>query len=331
MFEQNDGMAQQAPMDAVSQTLAGRRLMVVANPRAAGGAVAQRWPEIQAAMTSLIGPFDFNMTDSPMAATRLTRQALREGYDLIASLGGDGTHNETVNGFFEADRLINPQAALAIIPCGTGGDFRKTLGYGHDIHEAIQHLVDGAPSPCDLGRMRFVRHDGTPGSRHFLNIASFGISGLVDAKVNHSPKLLRGPSAFVFGLMRAVAEFTPQAVQLNIDDRFDLQATINTVAVANGRCFGGGMMVAPHAEIDDGLFDLVIIRDMPLPQLTLNTIRLFKGRHLASPHVSHLRARTITASPVDPQEAVLIDIDGEAPGRLPASFTILPNAIKIWR
>lgn len=312
--------------------LGGRRLKVVANPRAANGEVAQRWSDIRREVEAAVGgPISFEMTDAPMAATRLTRQALRDGFDIIASLGGDGTHNETINGFFDEDgAVINPEAALAILPCGTGGDFRKTLGLSGDMAEAAARLASGAPRPLDVGRMRYTTADGGEGMRHFLNIASFGISGLVDHKVNQTSKALGGTATFALGLARALAEFEPQRVRMVIDERIDAQLTINVVAVANGRYFGGGMKMAPFARLDDGFFDVVIIRDLELGDLLRSGLRVYEGRHIELPGVSHLQARALRAEPMDPNDLILLDVDGEAPGQLPASFEVLPGVVRLW-
>ncbi len=330
MHDQNDGHSQQLS-EVSERPFDSRRPFVVVNPRAANGEVGENWEQVRALLESTLGAFDFAMTDAPMAAARLAREALKSGHDLIASLGGDGTHNETVNGFFEGGQVINPAAALAILPCGTGGDFRKSLDLSGDMREAALRIASGSPSPCDVGRVRFVQHDGQEAERYFINIASFGISGLVDKKANTSSKALGGKASFMLALVRALSEFTPQRVRMVIDDRIDVQAPINNVAVANGRFFGGGMKVAPFARIDDGFFNIVIIREMSLSDVVLTGIKVYDGKHLESPHISHLQARKLFAEPMGAEgDEVLLDIDGEAPGRLPATFEILPGAIRIW-
>jgi diacylglycerol kinase (ATP) len=305
----------------------GRRAVVIVNPNAAGGEAGARWPELERALREVLGGFEVRLTDARGAATRLTREALREGYDLICSLGGDGTHNEVVNGFFDQGAALNPDAALGILPFGTGGDFRRTLGLSGDMREAALRIAHSAPRRCDLGRLRFVNHEGGEDERIFLNIASFGISGLVDQKVNSSSKALGGAASFFIGTVRALSEYSPQQIHMVIDDRLDIQVEINNVAVANGRYFGGGMKIAPYAELGDGLFDLAIIRDMAWTDLVLGGVRLYEGRHFEAAQISHLQARKVTAEPRRQGEEVLLDVDGEAPGRLPATFEVMPGAI----
>ena len=313
-----------------SRPLGDRRLFVVVNPNAAGGDVGGQWPELQATLEGVLGPFEFQFTDARGAATALARKALEEGYDVVASLGGDGTHNETINGFFHADGTpVRPGAALAILPFGTGGDFRKSLGLSGDMREAAQRIVGSTPRPCDVGRVTLTGHDGTPQQRHFINVASFGIGGLVDKKVNETSKALGGKASFLWGTVRALTEYEPQAVRLIVDEHIDVHLTIHNVAVANGRYFGGGMKIAPYAEIDDGLFDVVIIRGLDLKGLVTGTIKLYEGRHFEDAEVTHLQARHVRAEPVRPKEEILLDLDGEQPGRLPATFEVLPGAVQI--
>lgn len=306
-----------------------RRLFVVVNPKAANGSAGEDWGELRKLLFEILGPFDFRMTWAPGTATELAREALKDGYDIVASLGGDGTHNETVNGFFERGKAINPEAALAILPFGTGGDFRKSLLLENDIAVAARRILDTSPQPCDVGRMRFLSHHDEETERYFLNIASFGVSGLVDQKVNQTSKALGGTVSFLVGTLQALGEYTPQKVKMLIDDRIQTEVCIQNIAVANGKYFGGGMKVAPYASIEDGLFDLVIIRDLPWMEMLRNGVKLYEGTHLEAPGISHLQARKVYAEPANPGEPVLLDIDGEAPGKLPATFEILPGAIKI--
>ncbi len=329
MYEQPDSIQSIESGSLQGPGLAGQSIFVVANPRAAHGDVGRRWPQILAQLQAALGPVAFAHTDAPQAATGLTRKALRAGHDVILSLGGDGTHNEVVNGFFENGAPINPKAALGLLPCGTGGDLRKTLGLSGDMNQAIERIMAGVRTPCDVGHIQYISNTGALAERHFINIASFGISGLVDVKVNNSSKALGGKASFMLGVIKALAEYTPQDVHMVIDDHIDVQVNINTVAIANGRYFGGGMMVAPHARLTDGMFDIVIIRPLELSQMLRHSVKLYEGRHLESPHVSHLQARKIYAEPLRDGEDILLDVDGEAPGRLPATFELIPSGINL--
>lgn len=309
---------------------------VIVNPRSQNGALGSAWPDLARVVRREWGPFETLMTQAPGDATRLARTALRAGCDLVVAVGGDGTVHEVANGFFEGDCPIRPGAALGVLPFGTGGDFRRSLGVPREIAAAARVLFGGTRRAIDVGRLEFAQGGrggarGHRGHRIFVNIASFGIGGEVDRIVNASSKALGGRVSFLLGTARAALRYRNQKVRLVFDGNDDtaLTAVINNVAVANGRYFGGGMHIAPGASLDDGKFDVVILGDLTRLDLVLSGRRVYSGTHIGMPKVSHRRAMRLDASPVDPADEVLLDVDGEAPGALPASFTLLPGALSV--
>jgi YegS/Rv2252/BmrU family lipid kinase len=305
------------------------RTFIVVNPRSGNGSVQRRWTAIADTVRRAFGDFEPAFTTAPGDATRLARQALEDGFEMVVSLGGDGTLNEVVNGFFRDGRPVNPEAALGLIPVGTGGDFRKTLGLANDVGEAAAALAGRATRTVDVGRLSLVDAAGAPGTRYYINIASFGIGGLVDHIVNRSSKVLGGRLSFLLGTARAALAYRNQAVRLSIDGHTPLELRINNVAVANGQFFGGGMHIAPRAQLDDGLFDVVAIGDLGALDLALKMRHVYAGTHLDMPKVIYRRARHVQAEPVDAGAKVLLDVDGEQPGALPSSFELLPGAVRV--
>jgi YegS/Rv2252/BmrU family lipid kinase len=301
------------------------RTVVVVNPHSQGGRLGKRWPEIAEKLGRAF-PFDDAMTKGPGDATKLTRDALRAGAERIVAIGGDGTVNEVVNGFFDdAGAAIAPDASFALIPFGTGGDFRRTMHLPVDLDEAIGVVAAGKRSKIDVGKLEFTA-DGGKALRMFANIASFGVSGVVDRLVNESGKKL-GRLSFAWATARATWSYKNQRVQLVFDGKERVEATINTVAVANGKYFGGAMMVAPDAVVDDGLFDVVALGDLGFGDLLKSGRRIYKGTHLSMDKVTCRRARVVEAEPIEPGGVVELDVDGECPGRLPARFELVPSAL----
>jgi len=304
------------------------RTVVVVNPNSQGGKLGKRWPEL----AELIGrafPFDSVMTKAPGDATRLAREALRAGAERVIAVGGDGTVNEVVNGFFDDDgKPIAPEASLGLVPYGTGGDFRRTMNIPIATVDAARLIASGARRKIDVGRLELTARDGTRMHRMFANIASFGVSGVVDRLVNESGKKL-GRLSFAVATARATWSYRNQRVQLVFDGdaKSRVETTINTVAVANGRYFGGAMMVAPHAEVDDGQFDVVCLGDFNFGDLLKSGRKLYKGTHLAMDKVTTRRARVVDAEAIDPSATVELDVDGECLGRLPARFELLPGSL----
>jgi diacylglycerol kinase (ATP) len=213
-----------------------------------------------------------------------------------------------------------------VIPFGTGGDFRRTAQLPTELAAAAQVIAANHRKRIDLGRLELTSPSGGRVVRMFANIASFGVSGVVDRIVNESGKKL-GRLTFLVASARATWSYKNQRVQLVFDGKDRVEATINTVAVANGKYFGGAMMVAPNAELDDGEFDVIAMGDFGLGDLLKSGPRLYKGTHLAMDKVTARRARVVEAEPIEPGAVVELDVDGENPGRLPARFELMPAAL----
>jgi YegS/Rv2252/BmrU family lipid kinase len=305
------------------------RTVVVVNPKSQGGSTGKQWPELSTRLQKHFA-FEDAITTAPGDATRLTREALASGAERVIALGGDGTINEVVNGFFADGAPIAPGAALGVIPYGTGGDFRRTMLLPLELDGAAKVIAADHRRPIDVGRLDYTTPEGTSASRMFANICSFGISGLIDRHINKSKKRL-GRLSYALATARVTLGYTNQRVHLRFDDdpTSGIDVTINTVAVANGQFFGGGMHIAPGAEVDDGVFDVVCLGDFGKAEILLKGSRVYKGAHMTMDKVSCRRARTVDAEPTTPGEAVEIDLDGDNIGKLPARFTLLPRALQM--
>ncbi len=308
----------------------GPRTLLIVNPSAQNGQLGRRWPELGATLRRELGSFEEAMTSGPGDATRLAREAVEAGVDTVVAVGGDGTTNEVVNGFFDGDRARGSTTALAVLPFGTGGDFRKSIGLPPDTRTAARVLAERQLRTIDVGHLELTGRDGAPQTRIFVNIASFGVSGLVDEYVNQTSKRLGGRLSFMLATARAGFTYDNQRVRLVFDgdSAGAVDVTIYLVAVANGRYFGGGMNIAPQAELDDGQFDVVAMGDVSKWELLRHGRRIYNGTHLELEKVSHRRARTVRAEPVG-KEPVRLDVDGETPGILPATFRLLPGALRL--
>ena len=308
----------------------GPRTLLIVNPSAQNGQLGRRWPELGATLRRELGSFEEAMTSGPGDATRLAREAVQGGIDTVVAVGGDGTTNEVVNGFFDGDRALTTTTALAVLPFGTGGDFRKSIGLPPDTRVAARALAERHIRTIDVGHLELTGRDGAAQARIFINIASFGVSGLVDEYVNQTSKRLGGRLSFMLATARAGFTYDNQRVRLVFDgdSAGAVDVTVYLVAIANGRYFGGGMHIAPDAELDDGQFDVVAMGDVSKWDLLRHGRRIYNGTHLELDKVSHRRARTVRAEPVG-SEPVRLDVDGETPGILPATFRLLPGALRL--
>ena len=186
----------------------------------------------------------------------------------------------------------------------------------------MARLRDSQPKPLDLGVLELTADSGKRVTRAFVNITSFGIGGLTDRIVNSSPKWMGGRAAFFVGTLRAMASYRNLPVVVKVDGKSCLEGPILNVAIANGRYFGGGMMIAPEADPSDGQFDIVALYDLTRAQGIGLAYKIYKGSHLGSPGVRVARGSVIEAEPALPWGEVLIDMDGETPGRLPLKASV---------
>jgi YegS/Rv2252/BmrU family lipid kinase len=308
---------------------------LVVNPRSANGATARHFDGIAHAVRGAVGDVAHGFTERPMHAVDLTREALRAGHDLIIAVGGDGTVNEVVNGFFhparpgEAPTPIRPGAALALLPRGTGGDFRRTLGLDGDMGRCAGRLK-GDRVAVDVGRVDYTAHDGSPASRYFINVGEVGVGARVVDIANRSSKRLGGKATFMLASLRALAGWRDLRIRASFDGGPAEDLSVTTLAIANGKFFGGGMMVAPEARLDDGQFHVTVWSGFGLSDFVLRSASMYDGSHVKLKGTRTLTARTVRAEPAGPEE-VGIEVDGERLGRLPATFTVLPGALLLVR
>jgi YegS/Rv2252/BmrU family lipid kinase len=303
------------------------KIAVVVNPRSAGGKTARRWPEIAVALEARLGRVETRFTESGGGGTRVARQLLDEGYEYIVAAGGDGTINEVANAFLENDRPVRPEARLGILPLGTGGDFRRTLGIGAGIREIVETLATGVPLLMDVGKAQFCGQGGRTQSRYFVNIASFGMGGEVAARSQNAARALGGTMAYFWATFITFFAYRGKRVRLELDgEKLPSPFVITNVAIGNGEFHGGGMRPCPRAILNDGLLEVTVIDYLMMFELARDIRFLYSENVYRHPKVHHFRARKVTAKGETPTK---IEVDGEPLGRLPLQATILPQRLPV--
>ncbi len=302
---------------------------IIYNPRAGSGAAARALPHAEAELAKLDLRYDVVRTERPRDATRLVGAARDDGVTVLLAMGGDGTLNEIAHAYVTADGEAIPGPTLAVLPAGTGGDFKRSLGLGGDLVEAVRALRDGRRVDVDLGHVTLTDDQGGVVSHAFINVMSFGMGGVVDRLVNEAPKWLGGKASFYIGSLRGMMAYKNEPVVVSIDGEPFFEGPIFSVAIANGRCFGGGMKIAPDAELSDGLFDVVALGDLSRMDALRLSSKIYEGSHTTSPKVKVARGKIVEARAVHPSQKVLIDMDGETPGRLPLTAKIVPRALSV--
>ncbi|HZL19466.1 MAG TPA: diacylglycerol kinase family lipid kinase, partial [Polyangia bacterium] len=209
------------------------------------------------------------------------------------------------------------------------GDFRRSLDLPTEVTAAARRIRDGQARPFDAGRVRYLGHGGAEETRHFLNVASFGFSSAVATRANASSKRLGGRIAFFAATVRVLTSYDNTDVWLSLDGAPRERRRILLAAVGNGRYFGGGMQICPEAKLDDGALDLVTVGDFSRGEVLTKIGRLYRGTHLELEEVSSARVTRLVAEPVEADARIPLELDGETPGYLPATFEVLPSALRV--
>ena len=293
--------------------------VVIVNPASAGGSTGEAWPQLASDLRSQFGAFRPVFTKHRGDAAALAAEAARKGAKFIIACGGDGTVSEVANGILSSGKDVE----LGILPSGTGGDFRRTLEIPSQSRAAARVLNTGRTVRIDVGRVSFIDHNGAEAMRYFVGVASCGMSTKVIERVK-AEKV-----SFASSLLQTAIRNEPIRLVVQLDDSHDRHLVVLNLCVANARYFGGGMKIAPDAKLTDGRFDVVGIGDLSALKLFTSAPRVYLGSHLSMPEVSHALARKVTVRPPDRGTEVPLEVDGELPGRLPATFQIIPKALRV--
>lgn len=298
-----------------------RRIAAVVNPKSASGRAAREWPAIAAR----IAPEVTRFTEYPGHAILLARELVEQGFDCIVAVGGDGTIGEAANGFLRNDAPVREGVVLGIVPFGTGGDFRRTLGIG-DVETAVRVILEGRPRRIDMGKAEYRASPGEARTRYFINLTSFGMGGDVAARAKNPLSRWSGKAAFLYATGEVFLRYRAPRVRLRLDGGDAREFTIMNIAVGNGRYHGGGMHVCPRASLDDGLLDVTVVEDLGLLRAAKDVRVLYSDNVYAHPKVHHFRARRVAA---ESAARVAIEVDGEPLGTLPLEVRVLPGVMNV--
>jgi diacylglycerol kinase (ATP) len=234
-------------------------------------------------------------------------------------VGGDGSVNEVANGVAGRD------VELAVIPRGTGWDFSRTYGIPHKLDGALDVALNGRPREIDLGRATYRAWDGSDGETVFANVGSTGMSGAIAQRANDTTKALGGKVSYLWATFAVFSKWASSELRVRVDEE-ERVAQMHDVVVANGKTFGGGMIICPDAEPDDGLFDVLTIGDLTKRDLLTTLPKTFWGKHLPHPKAELLRGSVVT---VDSEAPLPVELDGEQPGTTPVRFEVVPRALRV--
>lgn len=291
------------------------RVCFIVNPTAGHGRALKTWKRIEP-LAAQLGAYGVKFTERPRHGEELARQAAREGFDRVISLGGDGTLNEVGNG------LMGTGAALGVVPTGTGNDWVRTVGLSHrEPEEAVRVAFQGRLLKMDVG----LAH----GHRHFFNIAGIGFDAEVSRRVNdYGPvlKAIGGTLPSLLGIVGTLFRFGGAPIRVELDDQVLERPRMLLMAVGIARYYGGGMKILPDALIDDGLFEVAWGEDLGRLELISLVGKIYQGEHVGHPKVTITRGRRLTATST---QRVAFHLDGDVAGDLPVTFELLPGALDV--
>lgn len=315
---------------------------VIVNPASGSGRTARRWRRIVGEFETRGEQTDVRLTEREGDAIGLVRAAIADGIRRFVVLGGDGTVGEVVAGCVRPDGsgVLRDDLELSVIHQGTGGDLARGIGVPEDEDAAIAVALGGDVRRIDVGVAQFQpRVDGVTvladhaddGSlvRGFSSVANVGMAAEVVQQVTGTFKRLGDKGAFAAATVGCLVGNRPRRVRVTLDSGAPIDLDMVDVDICNNRFMGGGMHVAPEAELDDGLFDVVLIAAAGRLRLLRTFPKIYSGRHVHDPLVQVYRSTSVTIESRDaaPEEGVVLD--GELVGSTPVRFRVLPSAIGV--
>ncbi len=304
------------------------RTKIIVNPMAAKGRMAQRWPWYRARLEAVLGPLNVSFTLRPGDATRWARAAARWGCERFVVLGGDGSVNEVLNGLLSSG-IDASGLTLCPMPAGTGNDSCRGLGVPLDPADAIDALANRRTRLLDALRVDLQGLDGTPRTRHGLILVSFGAPATISRNASTSRWMKRlGRIAYYLATPPVALTYGARTVRIGIDDAPVEERALFGGMIAGLPNGGGGMRLVPPARPDDGRLDMVELGRLSRYEALFEVMpKLYDGGHVAHPRVS-LR-QGMRGIRLESEAETLVDVDGETVGRLPASVTVLADAIRV--
>jgi YegS/Rv2252/BmrU family lipid kinase len=285
-----------------------RRFALLVNPASGGGRSLKALPAVIAELDRLGATHRTVTTRSMEHAAEASTGAAAAGETIVA-VGGDGLLRPV------AAALKGTAGAVALVPCGRGNDLARVLGIPRDPAAAARLAVEGGERPIDVASV-----DGTP----YLGIASFGFDSDANRIANEA-KLIKGDAVYLYAALRALAAWRPARFEVTVDGALHT-ITGYSVAVGNSRSYGGGMLLLPHAELDDGKLDALLSKDASKLAFLRELPKVFKGAHLDSPHVEVLKGEVVEVSSDRP---FVIYADGDPIGATPATMRVEPRALRV--
>jgi len=284
---------------------------IVYNPKAGNGRGKKVMDKVRSLLQRNSIPFTEGETLYRHHATLLTKQAIEKGFQNIISIGGDGTILEVVNG------MVGSEARLGIIPGGTGNDFIRALGIPNNPEKALEIILRCPPKQVDVA---------TINDHCFMNVAGIGFDVEVLNNSHKFKKYLKGKLSYLIAVFFTVLRYKAQNVRVEIEGKI-LRRKILLISIGNGKFFGGGMKVLPHASVFDQLLDVCVISDVPKWKILLLLPEFISGNHIKERFVEYFHAKKVKIETENPMQ---INIDGDIIGETPINCELFNKPLMIF-
>jgi YegS/Rv2252/BmrU family lipid kinase len=298
------------------------KTLIILNPHAAGGRAGTIWKELEPKLWNRLGELVVAITQNQDEVAAHLDKAQASGLTRVIAIGGDGTNHALINALADLNAR-SPGATPMIygnLPIGTGRDWARGQGIPfRDVDAAADWIAKAEPQAVDIGR---VSYDGQ--SRYFLNIASAGISGDIATKVNTAP--IRRAWTFLQATITTMLRYAPEKLSIGLDGTSWYDGKAYLLAVANGTTFGRGMLIAPQAKANDGLFDVILVKGMSRPRILMAFEQVYRGAHLTHPKVQHAKAQLVSIRTPAP---LYFELDGETFAGSTLDFAIQPGLLRM--
>lgn len=285
-------------------------ILFIVNPTAGKGKAKTLVPIIESECKVRNIEYVVKYTSGPADGTSIAARGAAEGFERIIAVGGDGTVNDVLNG------IAGTNAALGVIPGGSGNDFIRSINGHNDIKKIIEDNAYGKIVKCDLGVCN---------GKYFINVASSGFDAQVVIETQKAKKVFSGSLAYIAAVIKTIFIYKGKRINIKVDD-YDFEENTLLVAVANGKYYGGGMLPAPEAEIGDGYFDICHIKQVGKAKMLVLFPKFIKGKHCNIKEVSMLKGSKIK---IEANEELPVNLDGETFYSRQIDFEILPKGINI--
>lgn len=302
------------------------KTLCIVNPASANGRTKKTWRKLEGYLRQRGLDFEVMYTSGPYDATVMTQDALAKGFNHIVSVGGDGTLNEVVNGFFDdSGQMIGEDSFLSVIPMGTGGDFARMFNMSSKPELVFEVLSQKRVQAIDLVRSKLTNWKGQPETRFYINVADVGLGSETVYYTNKNSKVLRGFLSFLIFGIYSIFTFKNKLLGIKIDGEEVYAGKSSLTVVSNGCYFGGGMKIAPHASLSDGWLDVIIVQDLSKLDLLKNVKAIYAGTHLDYPGITFHRGRRVE---IYSPEEIFVELDGESPGMGNLEFEVMPGVMQ---